>query len=77
MPSSLTALPNCVFLFSCRTACKGVENSGIFKSKDCVRTLWLGLSGDVSLLGALRSNVEKALIPLGYIPENRKFIPHV
>jgi len=41
------------------------------------RVLWAGLEGQVAALQALQADVEAALVPLGYRPEERAFKPHL
>jgi 2'-5' RNA ligase len=41
------------------------------------RVLWAGLEGGVPALQALQRDVEAALVPLGYQPEERDFRPHL
>lgn len=52
-------------------------HAGIFPGKDAVRTLWLGIRGDLSSLYELQQEIERAAEPLGFPPENRKYRPHI
>ncbi len=54
-----------------------VEGVGGFGSSTRPRVLWVGLTGDIEVLGALKSDLEKRLAPLGYQPEKRPFKPHL
>ena len=46
-------------------------------SKRRPRVLWVGLEGDVELLGRAKQRLEGELVPLGYEPEQRAFSPHL
>jgi 2'-5' RNA ligase len=50
-----------------------VKGIGAFPGRS-VRVLWLGLDGDFQ---ELYQGIEKALLPLGFPPEERGFTPHV
>jgi RNA 2',3'-cyclic 3'-phosphodiesterase len=50
---------------------------GTFGSSKRPRVLWTDLTGEVEALGALQRDVERALVPLGYAPENRPFRAHL
>jgi 2'-5' RNA ligase len=54
-----------------------VKDMGVFQGRDFIRVLWLGLSGDVEKLRALHKGIDKALEPLGFIPEKRSYKPHI
>jgi len=54
-----------------------VEGIGGFGSSTRPRVLWLGLTGDIAALAALKSDLEERLAPLGYEPEKRPFKPHL
>ena len=54
-----------------------VEGIGGFGSSVRPRVLWLGLTGDVEPLAAIKTELEKRLAPLGYEPERRPFKPHL
>ena len=67
------ALRDCLGLFSpCTLNAKGL---GVFPNFRRPKILWVGLIGDQ--LAPLAANIESALVPLGFIPENRAFIPHL
>jgi 2'-5' RNA ligase len=51
--------------------------AGIFGSGDRPNVLWGGVGGDVAALRALQRDVERAVIPLGFAPEERAFTAHV
>lgn len=48
---------------------------GVFPNLRQPRILWVGLVG--SQLPVLRGKVESALTPLGFVPEQRPFTPHL
>jgi 2'-5' RNA ligase len=50
---------------------------GAFPSADHPRVLWAGLAGDITALGDLQRAVTDATRPLGFIPEDRPFAPHL
>lgn len=54
-----------------------VSELGIFKGRDNIRVLWLGLTGDVKPLQDLSCSIEKALAPIGFLPEKRPYTPHI
>jgi RNA 2',3'-cyclic 3'-phosphodiesterase len=54
-----------------------VESIGGFGSSVRPRVLWLGLTGGVEPLAAIKEDLEKRLVPLGYEPEKRPFKPHL
>jgi 2'-5' RNA ligase len=50
---------------------------GTFGNGDRPNVLWGGVRGDVAALGALQRDVERAVKPLGFDPEDRTFTPHL
>jgi 2'-5' RNA ligase len=50
---------------------------GVFPNRRAPRVVWLGVSGAVEALGALRADVERLVAPLGYPTEQRPFSPHL
>ena len=54
-----------------------VEAIGGFGSSVRPRVLWLGLTGDVEPLAAIKAELEERLVPLGYEREKRPFRPHL
>jgi 2'-5' RNA ligase len=55
----------------------GAQGVGTFGASHHPRVLWLGVSGDVERLRSLHREVEAALTPCGYVPEDRDFSPHL
>lgn len=53
-----------------------LSGAGAFPNMRAPRVIWLGMAGAEGL-SSLKSDVEAALIPLGYEPEGRKFSPHL
>ena len=67
------ALRHPVGLFSpCTIIAKGL---GVFPDFRRPKILWVGLSGGP--LADLAAKIESALAPLGFVPENRVFTPHL
>jgi 2'-5' RNA ligase len=67
------ALRHPVELFSpCTISAKGL---GVFPDFRRPKILWVGLTGDQ--LVQLAAEIESALMPLGFTPENRAFTPHL
>ncbi len=59
-------------LFTLRAA--GV---GVFGKPATPRILWLGVGGDTTALSKLQSDVEAAMVPLGFAREDRPYRPHI
>ena len=67
------ALRHPLGLFSpCTISAKGL---GVFPDFRRPKILWVGLTGDQ--LVQLAAEIESALMPLGFTPENRAFTPHL
>lgn len=54
-----------------------IKGAGAFPNLRRVQTIWAGLEGDLEVLQKLQNNVETGLKPLGFVPENRPFTPHL
>jgi 2'-5' RNA ligase len=50
---------------------------GTFGDRRGPRVLWVGLEGDLEPLARLQQRVDKAMEPLGFPPERRRFSPHL
>lgn len=50
---------------------------GVFPNLRAPRVVWVGLRDETATLSVLQENIESALIPLGFPPENRAFSPHL
>jgi len=67
------ALRHPLGLFSpCTISAKGL---GVFPDFRRPKILWVGLTGDQ--LVQLAAEIESALMPIGFTPENRAFTPHL
>lgn len=53
------------------------DGVGNFGGRNNLRTLWVGLDGDVAGLAELATAVDRAVRPLGYAPETRPFRAHL
>jgi len=62
---------------TCRPLSLHVRGIGSFGSSRRPRVLWVGLEGDLELLGRAKQRLESELVPLGYEPEQRAFSPHL
>lgn len=54
-----------------------VEKLGFFGGKGTIRTLWLGLGGELDSLNALYRNIEAGLGAWGFDKEKRPYTPHI
>ena len=54
-----------------------LRNFGAFPSPKRARVLWLGVENGHDEVSILQKKVEKALVPLGFEKENRKFHAHL
>ncbi|MBP1989581.1 RNA 2',3'-cyclic phosphodiesterase [Paenibacillus eucommiae] len=54
-----------------------VESLGFFGRPTQPAVLWAGVGGDVEGLHSLQQRVVSALMPLGFMPEERTFHPHL
>lgn len=50
---------------------------GMFPNEQRPRVIWVALEGNTEPLAAMQSEIEKALEPMGFAPENRAFTPHL
>ena len=53
------------------------ETIGCFPSRKRPRIIWTGLAGELAPLETLKQNLDVAFGELGYVPEKRKFHPHL
>lgn len=60
-----------------RPALLEVVGAGGFPSARRPRVVWLGLRGEIEVLGRLVAELGRRLAPLGFPPEERTFAPHV
>ena len=54
-----------------------VSGLGAFPNLKRVQVVWVGVSGEVALLGQLQRSIESSLAPLGFAAESREFKPHL
>jgi 2'-5' RNA ligase len=65
-------------------ACRGISpfpieigGLGVFPNARRVQVVWVGLKGEVEMLGQMQKNLDAVLTPLGFKAENRPFTPHL
>jgi 2'-5' RNA ligase len=54
-----------------------LEDLNIFGKKDSPRILWTSVNGDLNPLFTLQKNVDVSTESLGYVSENRPYVPHL
>ncbi len=54
-----------------------ISGVGVFPSVERPRVLWVGVSGETTVLADLHRRVQKEMGLLGFEPEQRKFSPHL
>ncbi|MDD5337880.1 MAG: RNA 2',3'-cyclic phosphodiesterase [Dehalococcoidales bacterium] len=54
-----------------------VKGLGVFPNMNRIQIVWVGLHGELEKLGDLQKKLETNLKPLGFMPENRPFTPHL
>ena len=54
-----------------------LHGAGFFGRSDSPRVLWAGVRGERDVLDRLQSAVEKAMVSIGFPPEDRPYRPHV
>ncbi len=54
-----------------------VSELGVFPNLRRVQVVWVGIIGEVDKLGQLQQRIESNLVPLGFAPELRSFVPHL
>ena len=50
---------------------------GMFPNEQRPRVIWVALEGNTEPLAVMQREIEKALEPLGFAPENRALTPHL
>ena len=50
---------------------------GMFPNEQRPRVIWIALEGNTEPLAVMQREIEQALAPLGFAPENRAFTPHL
>jgi 2'-5' RNA ligase len=54
-----------------------VTQAGAFPTVNNPRVVWLGVSGDLAVMGSFYRKLEEAFAGLGFPPEGRLFTPHL
>jgi 2'-5' RNA ligase len=54
-----------------------VTGLGVFPNSKRVQVTWVGLDGQTEKLVQLQQNIESGMEKLGFIPEKRRFTPHL
>jgi 2'-5' RNA ligase len=54
-----------------------VDKLGCFPNDKRPRVIWVGLSGQLDAACALKQDIDKSLLPLGWEHEKRSFSPHL
>jgi 2'-5' RNA ligase len=54
-----------------------VKDLGVFPNLRRVQVVWVGLSGEIDKVAQLQQNLESNLEHLGFVPEKRRFTPHL
>jgi 2'-5' RNA ligase len=54
-----------------------VTGAGAFPTVTSPRVVWLGVDGDLAVMGELYRKLEEAFAALGFPPEGRLFTPHL
>ncbi len=50
---------------------------GAFPNQQRPRVIWVGLGGETAVLTRLKQQLDQALLPIGWPPEDRPFRPHL
>jgi RNA 2',3'-cyclic 3'-phosphodiesterase len=50
---------------------------GMFPNEQRPRVIWVALEGNTEPLAEMQREIEQALAPMGFAPENRAFTPHL
>ncbi|MCM3127733.1 MULTISPECIES: RNA 2',3'-cyclic phosphodiesterase [unclassified Paenibacillus] len=54
-----------------------IGEPGVFGSKEVPRVLWRGVEGELDSLFSLQQSIVQSTIPLGFVPEDRPYRPHI
>jgi 2'-5' RNA ligase len=54
-----------------------ISGLGAFPSLRQARVFWVGIGGEVDKLSRLQQNIDSALTVLGFVKEERSFVPHL
>ncbi|MBW2621673.1 MAG: RNA 2',3'-cyclic phosphodiesterase [Deltaproteobacteria bacterium] len=55
----------------------GLSGAGVFPGPKRPRVAWVGLAGDMAVMGDLQKGIEEAAAEFGFEREKRKFSPHL
>jgi RNA 2',3'-cyclic 3'-phosphodiesterase len=50
---------------------------GVFPHESSLRVLWVGIQDETGLLRQIQQTLEAGLAPIGHLPEDRPFAPHL
>lgn len=75
MPKIIRIVQNVAKETSPLTLC--VSDLGGFANLKQARVIWLGVKGDVVGLRNFQHTIETELTPFGFVPERRKYFPHI
>lgn len=76
-PDLIDALQQSLASIQWRSFMLQVGAGGFFPSKGTPRVLWAGLAQGAKECGVLAKQVEEALVPQGFVPEDRPFRAHL
>lgn len=54
-----------------------IKELGVFPNPRRVQIIWVGVSGEVDKLASIQQRLESNLEGLGFVPEGRRFTPHL
>lgn len=54
-----------------------LNGAGVFGQPASPRVLWAGIEGEIGKLNMLHKRITEAMAPLGFIPEERPYKPHI
>lgn len=54
-----------------------LDKVGIFSGRDAIRTLWMGVGGDLSALHSIYDDIEQGAKVMGFPMDGRKYKPHI
>lgn len=54
-----------------------IGEPGVFGSERAPRVLWRGVEGELDSLFSLQQSIVQSTLPLGFVPEERPYRPHI
>jgi len=54
-----------------------LDTVGVFPSIKKPRVIWIGLQGDIDSLQSLKNQLDSVLKKHGFVPDEKKFVPHL